>query len=436
MGNEIVQIDYQEANQLAQRFSKQQAQVQAILQSLRQTIQSLENGGWMGDAATACFKEFHSEVVPAYTRLCNVLGEGQSTLQGIATLFRQAEEEAATLFRGEFAAAAGGESGIAQAVGGSGGNIQADSSGIYQTVQAFATNLSGSGGGQGQPSELETLIRSLKDQCVDPNVILDAIAKATPAERQAILNDPQLMEYIRISEGTAADVLTAALLEGSLHWPSPSGPSLDNGLINRTSDFALWMRGEAGPPNPSTGTMNCWEATMYAAYLSGEISESQLREIHQNAATIFNKALASFSDKYGITLTEANIPHLYDLLTQKQKADLELAYSAYYQPIQSALGADNRTEWQAGDQPVAGSIVFFESSDSPLSHVAIATGRITPDGKTEVMSLWTLPRNSSGQPVSSMQRTTIEDLEAAMIDANMAPSRISTAPNPGDRPND
>ncbi|ABX06546.1 MAG TPA: WXG100 family type VII secretion target [Herpetosiphon sp.] len=407
MGNEIVQIDYQEANQLAQRFSKQQTHVQAILQSLRQTIQALENGGWMGDAATACFKEFHAEVVPAYTRLSNVLGEGQSTLQGIATLFRQAEEEAAALFRGEFAAAAGGESGIAQAVGGSGGNIQADNGGMYQTVQAFATNLSGSGGGQGQASELETLIRSLKDQCVDPNVILDAIAKATPAERQAILNDPQLMEYIRISEGTAADVLTAALLEGALFWPAGSGPA-NNGAIQsdvinpltgeeRTNDFALWMRGEAGPPDPLNGTMNCWEATMYAAYLSGEISESQLREIHQNAAD---------------------------------------AGADYYNVIEDAFGADNRSTWQSGDQPAAGSIVFFESDGSPLAHVAIATGRTTPDGKTEIMSLWVLPQDSNGNFVRSMQRTTIEDLQASMADAGIPLDQISTSPNPWDQPND
>ncbi len=420
MGHEIVQIAYQEANQLAQRFGKQQTQVQSILQRLKQTIQALEHGGWMGDAANACFKEFHADVVPAYTRLCTVLGEGQSTLLAIATVFRQAEEEAAALFRGELAAAVGGtRSEFAAAAGGTTGFIE-------------------EGGTEQVTSELETLINSLKNQCVDPNVILDAIAKATPEERQAILNNPELMQYIKTSEGTAADVITAALLEGALHWPAPSGPFIDNGLINRTSDFALWMRGEAGPPNTATGTMNCWEATMYAAYLSGEISESQLRTIHQNAATAFNKPLDAFSQKYGLELTEANVRTVYQTLNPAQQAELETALnqstSAYYNTIGSALGADTRTEWQPGAQPVAGSIVFFEGSGSPLSHVAIATGRITPDGKTEVMSLWTLPANANGQPVSSMQRTTIEDLEASMAAAGIPTDQISTTPNPWDQP--
>ncbi|WP_164689720.1 WXG100 family type VII secretion target [Herpetosiphon llansteffanensis] len=401
MGNEIVQIDYQAAKQVAQRFGKQQTQVQAIVQSLKQTIQALENGGWQGDAANACFKEFHSIVVPAYTRLCTVLGEGQSTMQTIATTFQQAEAEAAALFRDMFAATNGTEGGLTKAVGGNNGSSEELSS--NQSIKAFSVDP---GGGGGQPtSELETLIQSLKNQCVDPNVILDAIAKATVEERQAILNNPELMQYIKTSEGTAADVITAALLEGALFWPAASGPG-DNGAIQpdvinpitgdaRTNDFALWMRGEAGPPNSLNGTMNCWEATMYAAYLSGEISESQLREIHQNAAN---------------------------------------AGANYYSVIENALGANQRTDWTTGDQPAAGSIVFFEGSGSPLSHVAIATGRTTPDGKTEIMSLWVLPQDANGNFVRSMQRTTIEDLEASMAAAGMPPDKISTTPNPWDQP--
>jgi len=64
--------------------------------------------------------------------------------------------------------------------------------------------------------------------------------------------------------------------------------------------------------------------------------------------------------------------------------------------------------------------------------VVIATGRTTPDGEAEIMSLWTLPTDANGNPVRSMQSTTIEDMRKAMEDAGYPPSDITYAPNPWD----
>ena len=41
------------------------------------------------------------------------------------------------------------------------------------------------------------LIRSLEYQCMAPDLILETIAQATPEERQAILNNHQLMSPLK-----------------------------------------------------------------------------------------------------------------------------------------------------------------------------------------------------------------------------------------------
>jgi len=93
---------------------------------------------------------------------------------------------------------------------------------------------------------------------------------------------------------------------------------------------------------------------------------------------------------------------------QKQAANQALATSLGYNPNQI---------WREGDPIDAGSIVFFVSGGSPLSHVAMATGREI-NGSPELISLWNQPNS-----IESVQFTSIAAL-------NSSDYTISIAPNP------
>lgn len=341
--------------------------------NVQRHLDSLEHGDWDGRGSAAFFGEMHRTIFPVIGRLHHGLSEGSIVTRQLVTIMRNEEEVAAQLYQV---------------------NGDAITSAVQQVAQAFGAFLAEISKGQASPSKQQTLIRSLKNQCMEPGVILDLIAKSTIEERQAILNDPTLMKYIQTSEGDSATVITAALMEGTLYWSGPSVPSGPNYEIGGDSDFAKWMRGEAGPPDSITGKMNCWEGFMYAAHKSGDLSEEQLRDIHQRAADA-GKAAGSCNE--------------------------------YYEVLKQSLGAPNRTALPKGEAPPAGSMIFFEMT-SPLAHVAIATGRLTPDGEVEIMSLYNRPYDGAGNQVYTMQRTTVEDMKEAMNKAKKSLSAVTYSP--------
>lgn len=374
----IVQIQYQQLEQLAQRFAKQQTEVQAILHSLKQTIQALEHGGWMGDAATVCFKEFHAEIVPACCRLVDVFRESQTSLNQIAKLFHEAEAEAAALFRGEMAQAVGNAS-------------------PWQFLNNLETSLSEQLS-RLQPETLEHMLGALDPQSFDITMVLAMIENASLAERQAILQNPEVVDLIRANAGDQAYVVMAALSIGSFRWlASQQGADgciaifLTDPLTHepRTNNFAQWIctipnpddpSSQISPPNPLTGSMNCWEFVLFSAFLGGNISYDELDAVYSEVGT-------------PITLEE------------------------HKRAIYTALGGEGSTEWNPCDAILAGSIVFFDDGSNPTAHVAIATGREI-NGSPEIISLWDRPNN-----IDSVQFTSIAAL-------NSSDYTISVTPNP------
>jgi len=373
----IVQIQYQQLEQLAQRFAKQQTQVQAILQSLRQTIQALEHGGWMGDAATACFKEFHAEIVPAYCKLQHVFSESQTSLNQIAQLFHEAEAEAAGLFRGEMAQAVGNAS-------------------PWQILNHLETNLSEQLS-RFQPETLEHMLGAIDPQSFDITTVLALIENASLVERQAILQNPEVLNLIRASAGDQAYIVMAVLSIGSFRWlASQQGADgciaifLTDPLTHepRTNNFAQWIctvpnsnepSSQISPPNPLTGSMNCWEFVLFSAFLGGNITYDELDAVYSEVGT-------------PITLEE------------------------HKQAIYTALGGEHSTEWNPCNDIPAGSIIFFDDGSNPIAHVAIATGREI-NGSPELISLWDRPNT-----IDSVQFTTIEALNGSDYTINVAPN--------------
>lgn len=98
MADEI-RADYEEMEQISNRFANQSQTVQQMMQKVRSSMDKLESGDWIGRGSDAFFNEMNSEVLPATERLIQALDEASRTTKDIAQTVQQAEEEASSRFR-------------------------------------------------------------------------------------------------------------------------------------------------------------------------------------------------------------------------------------------------------------------------------------------------------------------------------------------------
>lgn len=99
MAFDEVKADYEQLDQVAARLTTQAEQIEQMLQHMRSSMDPLENGGWIGRAATAFFTEMNGEVLPACQRLLAVLNEASQATKDIAGTLHRAEDEACAPFR-------------------------------------------------------------------------------------------------------------------------------------------------------------------------------------------------------------------------------------------------------------------------------------------------------------------------------------------------
>jgi WXG100 family type VII secretion target len=99
MSDEI-RASYEELEQIAQRFTAAQEEVELVLQNVRRAYQPLEEGSWIGRAFDDFSSEMNDLVFPAVNRLSSALGEASKTVTGVAATMQQADEEAGSLFKG------------------------------------------------------------------------------------------------------------------------------------------------------------------------------------------------------------------------------------------------------------------------------------------------------------------------------------------------
>lgn len=100
MSSPRVRGDYDQLKQIAQSFRSQADQSRGTLQSLKQQMQTLQGGDWVGKGATAFYQEMSSAVLPSMQRLTDALGRAASVTQEISQTVKQAEEEAARVLNG------------------------------------------------------------------------------------------------------------------------------------------------------------------------------------------------------------------------------------------------------------------------------------------------------------------------------------------------
>lgn len=100
MSAETIQSQYENLQQVAQRFARRAETIQQLYSTVNRQSQRLA-GSWEGKAATAFMQEMRSTLLPGVQRLSSALEQSSRTTTKIAQRLRQAEEEAARLFQGK-----------------------------------------------------------------------------------------------------------------------------------------------------------------------------------------------------------------------------------------------------------------------------------------------------------------------------------------------
>lgn len=94
-----VRADYERLVKIAAIFDQQATNNRQILQQLQSKLNILQSGMWIGRGATAFYQEMESAILPSFKRLVAALEAANQTTTKISQIMRQAEEEAARLFR-------------------------------------------------------------------------------------------------------------------------------------------------------------------------------------------------------------------------------------------------------------------------------------------------------------------------------------------------
>ncbi|MEI2692982.1 MAG: WXG100 family type VII secretion target [Anaerolineae bacterium] len=105
MGNDIIQAQYDQLEQIAARFGRQAEAAAQTTQRVQQAMRSLQAGGWEGRGAAAFFGEMDRSVLPSMQRLSGALAQSQTVTRQVSQVMRAAEEEASRPFRGDGAVA-------------------------------------------------------------------------------------------------------------------------------------------------------------------------------------------------------------------------------------------------------------------------------------------------------------------------------------------
>lgn len=96
---EKIEANYDELERLSSVFMQECDRVQDMLNTVKNAMGNLQNGGWMGRGADAFYAEMNDEIVPATIRLQEALEEGSRITDQIIVTMQQAEEEAGNQFK-------------------------------------------------------------------------------------------------------------------------------------------------------------------------------------------------------------------------------------------------------------------------------------------------------------------------------------------------
>lgn len=90
---------YEELSTISKKFARQASDVQQSIRRLKQQLEGLRSGDWIGVGADKFYREMDSEVMPSMNRLAKALELASSTTRQIIKVLQTAENDAARILR-------------------------------------------------------------------------------------------------------------------------------------------------------------------------------------------------------------------------------------------------------------------------------------------------------------------------------------------------
>jgi WXG100 family type VII secretion target len=95
----IIQADYEQLAQIIKFIHSQADAVEKSKKKLASTKENLQGGHWIGGGAHAFYTEFEQDVMPALSRLVEILNLTAQEVGNISQILKDAEDEAAASFQ-------------------------------------------------------------------------------------------------------------------------------------------------------------------------------------------------------------------------------------------------------------------------------------------------------------------------------------------------
>lgn len=136
----IVRADYDSLPKIAAEFDREAERLRRATQQIQRTVEVLQGGDWIGEGASAFYREMSAEVLPAMKRLVSTLEKAGRTTKDVVQIMKDLEDELVRLWAALVAALAGSGAGVAAAVGaGIVGALGAAAGALAGAAQGVAT---------------------------------------------------------------------------------------------------------------------------------------------------------------------------------------------------------------------------------------------------------------------------------------------------------
>lgn len=133
----IVRADYDNLPKIAGEFDREAERLRRATQQIQRTVDVLQGGDWIGEGASAFYREMSAEVLPAMKRLVSALEKAGRTTKDVVQIMKDLEAELVRLWA--MLVGAGGEAGIgAAAAAAIGGALGAAAGALAGAAQAAA----------------------------------------------------------------------------------------------------------------------------------------------------------------------------------------------------------------------------------------------------------------------------------------------------------
>ncbi|OJX45868.1 MAG: hypothetical protein BGO78_11230 [Chloroflexi bacterium 44-23] len=93
------EVNYEQMGNIVKRFQTEADGVNQLLGQVRSRVEALHGNGWIGRGSDQFFGEMEQLILPSMNRLVHALQMAGSAADGIAKIYRSAEEQGQGVFK-------------------------------------------------------------------------------------------------------------------------------------------------------------------------------------------------------------------------------------------------------------------------------------------------------------------------------------------------